>query len=607
MSIRWKIALIFTLCVGMAVSVICGIHTYTIFKDGSDSFAGAVQSVFTEAFKTRIRQTAEKAEYTFTSTDGNGVIVNQQMSDHMQEIYDMIFAEGGRLGLGPGRYFALIDSAGKPVLISDSQIDPQRMEKTSVIVSALGGREEMDTSFTKGYMDYAYPFVPESGGQYAVYVHENKSEIYQAVSRLYQTYLKCLLAALILSFFAAGKLAASLTAPIRRLNDGAKKLAAGDDSMILDEKGTDEIGQLAKTMLELSHSIDVSATEKQNEQNKLETILLNMTDGILAFDYKGKLIHINPEAKRLLGREYLDDIDFDKFFREINANITLGDILYMDQDESLEREVSIHTDRVVTLNFAAFTLENKIKGIVVVIHDVTKQEKLEQARRNFVADVSHELRTPITTIRSYSETLAETPDIDEDTRARFLNVISSEANRMTRIISDLLTLSELDNKHKYPKIYETIDIRKMVESVTERLSMAAQEKNQKLVYSPINDVPVIDGDRDGLERVLINIINNALKYTPADGRIDVFTSRVYNDICVKVSDNGIGIPEENLPHIFDRFYRVDKARTRDTGGTGLGLAIAKQIIETSFGGKIMISSRLNEGTEVTITIPLPAK
>ncbi len=145
----------------------------------------------------------------------------------------------------------------------------------------------------------------------------------------------------------------------------------------------------------------------------------------------------------------------------------------------------------------------------------------------------------------------------------------------------------------------------MLETVTERMRMNARKKKQTLVYTPINEVPIIQGDRDGLERVIVNVLSNALKYTPAEGRIDVFSSRLFSDICIKVVDNGIGIPEENLPHIFDRFYRVDKARSRDTGGTGLGLAIAKQTIESSFGGRIKINSQLHKGTEVVVTIPLP--
>ena len=264
----------------------------------------------------------------------------------------------------------------------------------------------------------------------------------------------------------------------------------------------------------------------------------------------------------------------------------------------------INKDQFIKLNFATFNIENKVGGILVVIHDITKQEKLEQSRRDFVADVSHELRTPLTTIKSYAETLTDNPAADKELQVRFLDVIASEADRMSRILSDLLTLSELDDKKTSYRMPENIDVRKMLETIVERMGMTAKKKEQLLLYTPINEVPQINGDRDSLERVIINIISNALKYTPTGGRIDVFSSKVYNDICIKVVDNGIGIPKENLPNIFDRFYRVDKARSRDTGGTGLGLAIAKQALESSFGGKIKITSELNQGTEVIISIPV---
>ena len=249
-------------------------------------------------------------------------------------------------------------------------------------------------------------------------------------------------------------------------------------------------------------------------------------------------------------------------------------------------------------------VDNKVNGIIVVIHDITKQEKLEQSRRDFVANVSHELRTPLTTIKSYSETLADMPEAGKELQTRFLDVIASETDRMANIISDLLTLSELDENQIYFKQPEIIDVRKMLDALVERMSLQAKKKNQTLTYTPMTEIPTIKGDYGSLERVFINIITNALKYTPEGGTIEVFSSRVYSDITIKVKDTGIGIPPEKLPHIFDRFYRVDRSRSRGTGGTGLGLAIAKQSLESGFDGKIKITSEYGSGTEVTITLPV---
>ena len=277
-------------------------------------------------------------------------------------------------------------------------------------------------------------------------------------------------------------------------------------------------------------------------------------------------------------------------------------MIYIKPDGSLEREIKLD-NQYLHLSFANFTANNKVSGIIVLIHDITKQEKLEQARRDFVANVSHELRTPLTTIKSYSETLS-LPTISREQQVRFLQVIVSEADRMANIISDLLTLSELDENKTYIKPTENIDVNKMLEILIDRMSLQAKKKDLTLSYSPITDVPVIKGDYGCLERVFINILSNAIKYTPSGGTIEVFSSKVYSDITVKIKDTGIGIPKDKLPHIFDRFYRVDKARNRETGGTGLGLAIAKQSIESSFNGKIKITSEYRHGTEVTITIPV---
>ena len=420
---------------------------------------------------------------------------------------------------------------------------------------------------------------------------------------MFKILIYTVLASAVLALFGGLTLSRSITGPIKQLTQKAKKLADGDINALEESPSDDEIGRLTNSLVYLAHSRKESNEKARGEQIKVETILQNMNDGILAFDLKGRLIHINPEAQRLLNRNYLDDIQFDRFFKEINAGITLGDLIYMKPHGSVEKEIKFGK-QYLQLNFATFNTENKVGGIIVIIHDVTKQEKLEQSRRDFVADVSHELRTPLTTIKSYSETLSDMPEADRELQVRFLDVIASEADRMARIISDLLTLSELDENQVHYKVPEAIDVRNVIESIVERMGMTAKKREQTLIYHPLNEVPIIMGDRDGFERIIMNIVSNALKYTPSGGKIEVYTSKVYKDICIKVVDNGIGIPKEKLPNIFDRFYRVDKARSRDTGGTGLGLAIAKQTLETAFNGKIKIASELNKGTEVTITIPV---
>ncbi len=593
----------FALCIIAVLSVVCAVHVVTAIYDEKQSFENTINGVFDEQFTAELASIAETVDYTVDSADGSNMTISTVNTDNSKKLYDAVWAHSGELGINSSRFMCVMDESATPVYCTSEDIIENGTEKTASLIAALNGNVGMSTSLLQKYMDFALSI---GSTKTIIYVKDTGDRLYGNLRRILMLYLYCLIGAVIFSMFAGLYLASSVTVPIKKLNDWAKQLAEGDLKAKTQIAGSDELSQLANSLVHMAHNLDKKNTEAKNEKTKLETILQSMTDGLLAFNTKGELIHYNNEAKILLGRNYLDDISFDKFFKEINANITIGDLLYMKHEEGIERSVTLDKERFVVMNFQTFELDGKIGGIVVVLHDTTKQEKLEQSRRAFVADVSHELRTPITTIKSYAETLIDSADAGREFLIRFLGVIASEADRMARLISDLLTLSALDDKHVEYKIPEEIDVRVLLERVTDRMQMGASKKDQTLTYRPINDVPIIMGDPDALERVVINIIGNAVKYTQAGGEIDVYSSKVYNDICIKVVDNGIGIPEENLPNIFDRFYRVDKARSRDTGGTGLGLAIAKQTIETSFGGKIKITSEAGKGTEVSITIPVPS-
>jgi two-component system sensor histidine kinase VicK len=577
-----------------AFSIIGTINYY--HKD----FSSVINTVFNDDLKTELRDAANALTFP-EPVDNNGILIEEMTEENINQINDIIRYYLGPLAISSSRFYTITDGSGENILYSSNNANT--IEMTPVLKAAAVGTESLENGFMSSYLDYALPLGNESTVKYIVYIKDTCDSQVAAVKRTSTLYAYALLISAILALILGNILSATITVPMRNLTVQAKKLADGDMNALEPSNAHDEFGNLTNSLVYLAHTRQESTDRALSEKTKVETILQNMTDGILAFDLHGKLIHFNPEAQRLLDRKYLDDIQFDRFFKEINANITLGDLLYMKPDGLLEREIKLK-NQYLRLNFATFSVDNKIGGIIVVIHDVTRQEKLEQSRRDFVANVSHELRTPLTTIKSYSETLSDMPDVDRELQVRFLDVIASEADRMARIISDLLTLSELDENQTYYKTPEEINIRKMLENIVERMGMTAKKKNQTLTYHPINETPIISGDRDSLERVIINIVSNALKYTGEGGNIEVYSSKVYKDICIKVSDNGIGIQKDKLPHIFDRFYRVDKARSRDTGGTGLGLAIAKQSIESAFNGKIKISSEFNKGTEVTITIPV---
>ena len=339
--------------------------------------------------------------------------------------------------------------------------------------------------------------------------------------------------------------------------------------------------------------------EVSSRKNQIETILLHMTDGIIAFNIKGEIILINPAAKKFLSISP-EDNTFDDIFGKFKLDINTEKVIYLDSWTSTEQRIQVD-DQYVKVLFAPFkNEEERPDGLIAVIKDITEHVKLDNMQKELVADVSHELKTPITSIMGYADTLLE-GGYDEETQTKFLNVIASESRRMARLVTDLLTLSRYDsNKKKTRK--ETFDLGDLVKRCQEKLAIEIKKKGHKVTSFVTADVPPVYADKDDIERVVLNILTNSIKYTPDNGEIKIYVGFVYNDAYIKIFDNGIGIPEDDLSRIFERFYRVDKARTREMGGTGLGLSIAKEILDKN-GGSIDIKSKVGEGTEVVIRIP----
>ena len=359
--------------------------------------------------------------------------------------------------------------------------------------------------------------------------------------------------------------------PITKLIKSAEKIADGSNveqeiDYIDGKKIKSDEDELSKAFNLVTTSLKQNLNEVTRQKKQIETILLHMTDGIIAFDIEGKIIHINPAATRLL-RITENENTFDKIFKKLKVDINMEKIIYLENWTSTEVKVEIE-DVYLNLFFAPFKDENdRPAGVMVLIQDITEHVKLDNMRKEFVADVSHELKTPLTSILGYAETLSET-DYDEEIRQKFLGVISSEAVRMTKLVNDLLTLSKFDNKKTEWERTE-FDLGELVKQCQQNLQIEMEKKHQKVECFVTANVPNVYADRDGIERVVLNILSNSIKYTGEGGTIKIYVGFVYNDAYIKVIDNGIGIPEEDLNKIFERFYRVDKARTRQMGGTGL--------------------------------------
>lgn len=408
----------------------------------------------------------------------------------------------------------------------------------------------------------------------------------------------------VIIFILGAFIAKVIIEPISRLIKSAEKITKGEevDQKFLGESKKhkrSEIDDLVDAFSLIHTGLKENLNEVTRQKNQIETILLHMTDGVIAFNIDGEIVHINPAAKTYLN--ITENMKFEEIFEKFDVDINMEKIIYLENWTSSEKKVTVE-NRAINLFFASFKNENdRPAGVIVVIQDITEHVKLDSMRKQFVADVSHELQTPITTIIGYSETLLDTEDVDPALQKNFLNRIFSEANRMSHLVKDLLTLSRYDTaKVKLEK--KEFDLGELVKYIFDGLKFEMDKKKQNGECFVTADVPLVYADKSGIERVIINILTNAIKYTNDGGTIKVYVGFVYNDAYIKIIDNGIGMAKEDLDKIFERFYRVDKARTREMGGTGLGLSIAKEILDKN-DSIIDIKSELGKGTEVVIRIP----
>ena len=388
--------------------------------------------------------------------------------------------------------------------------------------------------------------------------------------------------------------------PINRLIKSAEEITSKEENnKTIKKDNLNNIDNVDDIFGIMTTELKDQLNEMSTKKNQIETILRHMTDGIIAFNMDKQIILINPEAKKLLSIRPEDET-FEDIFNKFKLDINMEKIIYLENWTSTEQRVQVE-DKYINIFFAPFkNQDDRPDGVIAVVQDITEHVRLDNMRKEFVADVSHELKTPITSIMGYADTLLE-GEYDKETQEKFLNVIASEARRMARLVTDLLTLSRYDNK-KQKTTKETFDLGDLVKKCQDKLAIEIKKKNHKVNCFVTADVPPVYADKYDIERVVLNILTNSIKYTKDGGEIKIYVGFVYNDAYIKVFDNGIGIPEEDLSRIFERFYRVDKARTREMGGTGLGLSIAKEILDKN-GGSIDIKSVVGQGTEVVIKIP----
>lgn len=586
-SIQWKIVGIY-LCVVMIIMMASG--SFIVYNIEQKNY---------KALEGKLKETAKSIQ-TLLALEDN-LDIDKDRAEITERLRNVV-------ALDKSTFIYILDENGYVKIATGTSPAPEELVKSKVVIEAINLEQESVTEWipftsrnnnqNQSKIEYAMPVFDGETEDITsiIYVVASTEEMYENVGYV----MKAISMGSILAIFIAAAFSSvfsrMITEPIKQLTKSSKLLAGGSFNRI-PIHSTDEIGQLTQSFNFMATELSRTMSDISSEKNKLEKILENMADGVMAFNRQGVLIHANSVCYEMLGVSSMDH-RFDYIFPKLGLDVSFDNIL--------AGEVNYDEGLMITLDETFFNVYfapyanvlGESEGIVVVLQDITDQHKLDQMRKEFVANVSHELRTPLTTVKSYTETLLDGAIEDKEIAVQFLKVMEKEADRMTQLVQDLLELSRIDNKQMQLQM-RPIDMRELVEETIEAQRIHAEKKSHKLLLE-VNDNKeyMIQGDSARIRQVLHNILSNAIKYSPDPGAITIKLFR-NEDVVVQVQDTGIGISAQDLERIFERFYRVDKARSRNMGGTGLGLSIAKEMMELH-GGKIKVSSKVGKGTTVTL-------
>ena len=584
-SIRWKFITIYFLLVFIAM-IIIGIFLLQQFQQ---YHLGIVRD--------NIAQTANNVITTLEDLDWNNNKndIQQNILEYKMDMRLEIFV------IDKDQNFTIIATTN-PIYLNQNAT--KNILETDLIMGAFTD-EELEKDIPGHSKNMVYPLYDEHSRVIgALYLRRDLDDINKTLDQSIIIIVKATFLALVITIVLGFFIAKSITGPINDVTIKASKMAKGDFNQVVEVKSDDEIGQLAKMFNYLTDRLKSVLQEMSNEKQKMDTIITYMADGLIATTEDGKIIHANPKALEMmeLKESSISNSSFDAIFSQFPDVLSYEDIKGDEENWSGDEMIDIN-GAILRVSYAPYrNPKGDFGGIIVLLQDVTKHEKLENMRKEFVANVSHELKTPLTTIKSYTETLLDGALENTELATHFLNVVDTEADRMARLVRDLLQLSNLDYQQgMWNK--KAIDISTIIKKAVLRLEVSAKNKEHHLIFNCPKDSHIVSIDEDKMEQVVLNIISNSIKYTSDGGKIIVEVEASDNRAIVTIKDNGMGIPKEDLPRIFERFYRVDKARSREMGGTGLGLSIAKEIVE-AHEGEISIESGEEKGTKVTISLPL---
>lgn len=519
---------------------------------------------------------------------------------------EILTAYASSLGLDSHRNFYILDKNAN-VLESSATEDVQDLPLTPNLMAAMNGRNGIEQNYGAEQLDYAL-YLENRNKSCIIYIVDDLSETRQLSFMLFSIIVRALIIGLVIALIMAFFLAKAITRPIQTITGGTKQISSGEYSHRLKIRTKDEIGTLAKNFNSMAQVIENTLDEVSGEREKLQNVFNCLEAGVAVFEESGELIHINPSALSMLSFEE----NHKPTFNELTEALGISEEVTM---EAVKKASALHIDEqslsdvknrelVVSIDIGVFGYDSSAKsGFLVVIQNITANALLEKNRREFIANVSHELRTPLTSVKGATETIIEDPDMPQSIKNRFLQIVMNESDRMTRIVQDLLVLSRLDNRRMSWKPTK-FELHKSLQSMFDALETEARAHSHEFTYeNKVKGGSQIFADKERIEQVVTNIIGNSIKYTPDGGKIHVSLEKTFDaNYKISVSDTGVGIPEEDLKHLFERFYRVDKSRSTNAGGTGLGLSIAKDIID-AHNGTIEVDSVFGEGTTVSIILP----
>ncbi|MFT8450512.1 cell wall metabolism sensor histidine kinase WalK [Lentilactobacillus hilgardii] len=595
-SIKFKIALVFALVLLVTLEIVGAVFVRQLEHQNLSTFTNQVQlqSYVKNSLITELSRSNKTLANRRIKT-----ILNDSDSSNAAQI-QVIDNKGTIRGTNQVNNQAVVGQKTTDNDVKNAIYNSHKIEKNTY-----------DSSSNTRYYTLISPLIKSSGNSSTlvgvVYTKANLDTVYRNINSITVIYLFAASIAIILGLLISIVISRAITRPIEEMKKQTIRIARGDYSGQVHVYGNDELGQLASAVNNLSVRVEESHESTESERRRLDSVLANMTDGVLATDRRGNVIIINETAASFLdldenqamGKSILDVLD-------IRKDYSLRDLLEKPDELILDFSSDDHS-LILHAHFSLIQRESGfISGLVCVLRDITEQQRIDQDRKQFVSNVSHELRTPLTSVRSYIEALHDGAWKDPKLAPKFLKVTQDETDRMIRMINDLLTLSRMDSGIQKMEV-ELVNINELFNYVLNRFDMILKkdEHPEKMYtikrYFTKRDLWV-DLDTDRFTQVLDNLMNNAIKYSPDGG---VITCRLYetrNKVILSVSDQGLGIPRKDIPHIFDRFYRVDKARSRQQGGSGLGLAISKEVVE-ALHGQLWAESVEGKGSTFYIALP----